>query len=149
GCAFSWTNRKARAELGDKAYMPRLPAHYAALGWAAKNLQADMLRMQRCRHIFLRYEDLVARPAFEVNKILREMGRPAISPDHNGIFHAPLSHGIWGNPDRWSSYMHGIKVTEDQRWVTGLSKRDFAVTTLLSAPLLKWYGYQLFRSSRG
>ncbi len=149
GCAFSWTNRKARAELGDKEYMPRLSAHYAALGWAGKNLQADILRIKARRHIFLRYEDLVRRPAFEVNKILREIGRPAISPDDNGIFHAPLSHGIWGNPDRWSSHMHGIKVTEDQRWVTGLSTRDFAVTTLVSAPLLKWYGYRLFRSRGG
>jgi hypothetical protein len=145
GCTFSWMKRKARRELGEKAFMPRLTAHRAALAWTGKNLQADLLRMQKCRHIFLRYEDLVARPAFEVNKILGQIGLSSISPDQDGIFHPPVSHGIWGNPDRWSS-MHATKVTEDKRWITGLSTRDFAVTTLISAPLLKRYGYRLSRS---
>jgi len=145
GCTFSWIQRKARRELGEKAFMPRQPAYRAALAWSGKNLQADILRMQRCRHIFLRYEDLVAQPAFEVNKILGQIGLSSISPDQDGIFHAPISHGIWGNPDRWSS-KHATKVTEDKRWITGLSTRDFAVTTLISAPLLRRYGYRLFRS---
>ena len=145
GCAFSWMGRKARSELGEKAFMRRLPAHRAALAWTGKNLQADILRRQRCQHIFLRYEDLVAQPAFEVNKILGQIGLSSISPDQNGIFHPPVSHGIWGNPDRWSS-KHATKVTEDKRWLTGLSTRDFAVTTLISAPLLKRYGYRLSRS---
>ena len=144
GCAFSWTQRKARLELGEKSFMSQVPACPTALQWTARNLQADILRTQKSRHIFLRYEDLVARPAFEVNKILRQVSLPSISPDQDGIFHAPVSHGIWGNPDRWSS-MRAIKVNKDERWVTGLSTRDFAVTTLLSAPLLKWYGYKLSR----
>ena len=45
--------------------------------------------------------------------------------------------------------MHAIKVIEDQRWVTGLSTRDFAIATVVSAPLLKSYGYRLFRSRQG
>jgi hypothetical protein len=149
GCVFSWINRKARTELGEKAFMPRLPARRAAKRWIGSNLQANILRMRRGQHIFLRYEDLVAQPAVEVNKILRQIGRSQISPDQDGIFHAPLSHGIWGNPDRWSSDMHAIKVTKDQRWLTELSRVDFIATTLISAPLLKWYGYRLFRSPQG
>lgn len=149
GCAFSWKARKPRRELGEKAFMDQVPVGRAALGWTGRNLQADILRMQKCRHIFLRYEDLVARPALEVNKILRQIGLPSISPDQDGIFHAPVSHGIWGNPDRWSNSMRAIKVTKDQRWVTGLTTRDFAITTLVSAPLLKWYGYRLSRSRPG
>jgi hypothetical protein len=144
GCVFSWINRKARTELGEKAFMPRLPARRAAKRWLGSNLQANILRMRRGQHIFLRYEDLVAQPAVEVNKILRQIGLPQISADRDGIFHAPVSHGIWGNPDRWSG-MHAIKVTKDNRWVTGLSARDFTITTLISAPLLKWYGYRLLR----
>jgi hypothetical protein len=145
GCAFSWMGRKARPELGEKVFMRRLPAYHAALAWSGKNLQADILRMQRGRHILLRYENLVAQPAFEVNKILGQIGLSSISPDQDGIFYAPVSHGIWGNPDRWSS-VHATKVTEDKRWITGLSTRDFALTTLISAPLLKRYGYRLSRS---
>lgn len=146
GCAFSWTQRKARPELGEDAFMARLPPHRAAAGWIGRNLQADILRMQMGEHIFLRYEDLVARPAFEVNNILRQIGLSPILPDQDGIFHAPVSHGVFGNPDRWSSSMRMIRVTKDQRWITGLSRRDFVITTLISAPLLKWYGYHLFRS---
>ena len=149
GCAFSWTRRKARQELGERAFMSRLTAHRTALGWVGRNVQADILRIQKCRHIFLRYEDLVAQPALEVNNILSQIGLSSISSDQDGIFHAPVSHGIWGNPDRWSSSMRAIKVTKDQRWVTGLSTRDFAITTVISAPLLKWYGYRLFRSPPG
>jgi Sulfotransferase domain len=147
GCAFSWKKAKARMELGKNAFMSHHPAHRSALAWIGNNLQAEILRTQRCQNIFLRYEDLVANPAFEVNKILSQVGLPSILSDQNGIFHAPISHGIWGNPDRWSN-MNAIKVTQNERWVTELSKLDFAVTTLISAPLLKWYGYPFFHSRR-
>lgn len=146
GCVFSSITRKARTELGENVFMPQMSTRSAVRQWIARNLQADILRTQRCQHMLLRYEDLVNRPAFEVNKILRQVGLPSIAADHNGIFHAPISHGIWGNPDRWSDSMHAIKVTKDNRWVTGLSARDFALTTLISAPLLKRYGYRLLRS---
>jgi hypothetical protein len=145
GCVFSSITRKARTELGENVFMPQMSARGAVRQWIARNLQADILRTQRSQHMLLRYEDLVNRPAFEVNKILRQVGLPAIAADQNGIFHAPVSHGIWGNPDRWSDSMHAIKVTKDNRWITGLSARDFAITTLISAPLLKWYGYRLLR----
>jgi LPS sulfotransferase NodH len=143
GCAFSWKKAKARMELGKHAFMPRFPAYRSALAWVANNLQAEILRMRGCENIVLRYEDLVDNPTLEVNKILNQVDLPSISPDQNGIFHAPISHGIWGNPSRWSS-MDGIEVIKDERWVTELSKRDFALSTLISAPLLKWYGYPLF-----
>ena len=149
GSAFSWTQRKARPELGQNAFMSRLTPYRAALRWIGSNLQASILRMRRGQHIFLRYEDLVARPAVEVNKILYQIGLPPISADRDEVFHAPVSHGVWGNPDRWSSTMHAIKVTKDQRWLTDLSRSDFVTTTLISAPLLKWYGYRLFRSRPG
>jgi LPS sulfotransferase NodH len=147
GCAFSWKKAKARVELGKNAFMPQLPAFRSALAWVGNNLQAEILRIQRCQNIFLRYEDLVANPTYQVNKILNQVGLPSISPDQNGIFHIPSSHSIWGNPSRWSR-MNAIKVTEDKRWVAQLSKRDFAVTTLISAPLLKRYGYPFFRSRK-
>jgi len=145
GCAFSWKKAKARTELGEDAFMPfmpQFPAHRSALAWVWNNLQAEILR-RRCQNIVLRYEDLVDNPTFEVNKILNQVGLPSISPDQNGIFRIPTSHGIWGNPDRWSG-LDGIKVRKDERWTTELSKSDFTVTTLISAPLLKWYGYPLF-----
>jgi len=145
GCVFSWITRKARTELGENAFMPQVSVRHTVRQWIARNLQADILRTQRCQHILLRYEDLVNRPALEVNKILSQVGLPSIAADYNGIFHAPVSHGIWGNPDRWSNSMHAIKVIEDNRWVTGLSARDFTLTTLASAPLLKRYGYRLLR----
>jgi hypothetical protein len=142
GCAFSWKKAKARMELGKHEFMPQFPAYWSALAWVANNLQAEILRRRRCQNIVLRYEDLVDNPSLEVNKILNQLGLPPISRDQNGIFHAPMSHGIWGNPSRWSS-MDGIKVIKDERWVTELSKVDFTLSTLISAPLLKWYGYPL------
>ena len=145
GCVFSWITRKARMELGENVFMEQVSARHTVRQWMGRNLQADILRTQRCQHILLRYEDLVDRPAFEVNKILRQVGLSSIAADQDGIFHAPVSHGIWGNPDRWSSLMHAIRVTKDNRWVAGLSERDFTITTLISAPLLKWYGYRLLR----
>jgi hypothetical protein len=39
--------------------------------------------------------------------------------------------------------MDGIRVIKDERWITELSKVDFTLSTLISAPLLKWYGYPL------
>jgi hypothetical protein len=129
-------------ELGKSAFMPQFPAYWSALAWVANNLQAEILRRRRCQNIVLRYEDLVENPSLEVNKILNEVGSPSISSDQNGIFHAPMSHGIWGNPSRWSS-MDGIRVIKDERWITELSKVDFTLSTLISAPLLKWYGYPL------
>ena len=147
GCAFSWKKAKARTELGKNAFMPELPALRSAAAWVGNNLQAEILQRRRFQNIFLRYEDLANDPTYEVNKILEHIGLPSISPDQNGIFHIPRGHGIWGNPGRWSS-MNGIKVTEDKRWVTRLPNVDFAVTTLISAPLLKRYGYPFFRSGK-
>jgi hypothetical protein len=146
-CVFSWKKAKARVEIGKNAFMPELPAFRSAVAWVGNNLQAEILRRRGCQNIFLRYEDLVTDPTYQVNKILDQIGLPSISPDRNGIFHVPRSHGIWGNPARWSS-MNAIKVTEDRRWVTQLPKLDFAVTTLISAPLLKRYGYPFFRSRK-
>jgi len=145
GCAFSWKKAKARVELGKDAFMPfmpQFPAHRSALAWVWNNLQAEILR-RRCQNIVLRYEDLVDNPTSEVNKILNQVGLPSISPDQNGVFCIPTSHGIWGNPDRWAG-IDGIKVRKDERWTTELSNSDFIVSTLISAPLLKWYGYPLF-----
>jgi LPS sulfotransferase NodH len=147
GCAFSWKKAKARVELGENAFMPELPALRSAVAWVGNNLQAEILRRGRCQNIFLRYEDLVTDPTYQVNKILDYIGLPSISPDENGIFHIPRAHGVWGNPGRWSS-MNTIKVTEDKRWVSQLPNLDFAVTTLISAPLLKRYGYPFFRSRK-
>ena len=147
GCAFSWKRAKARMELGKNKFMSRRLAYRSALAWVAHNLQAEILRTGRCRNIFLRYEDLVANPTFEVNKILDQVSLPSISSDQNGIFHVPISHGIWGNPDRWSS-MNRITITPDQRWVTELSAVDYAVTTLISAPLLIRYRYPFAKSRR-
>jgi len=147
GCAFSWKKAKARMELGKNAFMPfmpQFPAYRSGLAWLWNNAQAEILR-RRSQNILLRYEDLVDHPSLEVNKILNQIGLPSISPDQNGIFHLPTSHGIWGNPDRWSS-REAIKVTKDERWIRELSKPDFIVSTLISAPLLKWYGYRLSRS---
>ena len=142
GCAFSWQKAKARMELGKHEFMPQFPPYWSSLAWVANNLQAEILRMRGCENIVLRYEDLVDNPTYEVNKILNQVGLPSISADQKGMFHAPLSHGIWGNPSRWLS-MNGIKVIKDERWVTDLSKVDFTLSTLISAPLLKWYGYRL------
>lgn len=147
GCVFSWKKAKARMELGKNNFMSRLPAYRSALAWVGTNLQAEILRMRNCQNILLRYEDLVTNPTFEVNKILDQLNLPSISPDQNGVFHAPISHGTWGNPDRWSS-MNGIKVAPDERWISRLSPVDFALTTLISAPLLKRYRYPFSRSRR-
>jgi len=147
GCAFSWKRAKARVELGKNNFMSRLPVYRSTLAWVGNNLQAEILRTRRCQNIFLRYEDLVANPAFEVNKILDQVGLSSISPDQEGIFHPPISHGTWGNPDRWSS-VNGIRVTPDERWITELSTIDFAITTLISAPLLIRYGYRFGKSRR-
>jgi hypothetical protein len=147
GCAYSWKNRKARAELGNNKFMPQRPVYRSALAWVGNNLQAEILRTQQGEHILLRYEDLVTDPTFEANKILSRIGLAPISAGDNGLFHPPVSHGIWGNPDRWSS-MRAIKVTRDERWITGLSARDFALTTLISAPLLARYRYSVFGSRR-
>jgi len=147
GCAFSWKKAKARMELGKNNFMSRLPVYRSALAWVGNNLQAEILRRQRCQNIFLRYEDLVANPTFEVNKILGQVNLPSISPDQDGIFHAPISHGTWGNPDRWST-RNGIRISPDERWITELSPLDFAITTLISAPLLKRYGYPFAKSRR-
>jgi Sulfotransferase family len=143
GCAFSWKKAKARVELGQNAFMSQLPVYRSALAWVGNNFQAEILRRQRCQNIVLRYEDLVHNPTFEVNKILNQLGCPSISPAQDAIFNTPASHGIWGNPSRWST-KNAIKVTKDECWTTELSKLDFTLSTLISAPLLKWYGYSLF-----
>ena len=52
-----------------------------------------------------------------------------------------VNHSVAGNPDR---LRHGlIRLRQDDRWRTGMARRDQRLVSVLTLPLLMHYGYAL------
>ncbi len=123
--AYSWQRTRRRPEIHwDDAHMPRYSAGRAAWMWTHANIMASLLRRSAGGSVRLRYEDVVAE-----------------APDTASI---PFVHSVSGNPSRFDD-VGGVPLTIDDEWRTALSRRDFALVTAITAPMLRAYGYRLSR----
>jgi hypothetical protein len=142
--AFSWRRRRGLDGDGDAQLMSRPPVAKAALLWLVWNASAGLLWRRSGRYLRVRYEDLVADPAATVQRIAAFAGvagdLPFIGP---GTVRLAPTHSVAGNPSRHRS--GEVRVTPDTEWVRGLSGTAFALVTLITAPLLRRFGYPFRR----
>jgi hypothetical protein len=143
--AFSWGQKKNLPDLGTAAVMQQQGAWRAAALWDTWNVAAEALgRSLGDRYLRVRYEDLMADPATILRDVLAVMGQPDASvPLVGGTRRATLvpSHTVAGNPDRF--HAGDVELSSDDRWKTGLSRRDRLAVTAVAAPLMLRYGYGL------
>lgn len=141
--AYSWQRRRRRPEIVGRAeYMPTIRPSGAAVGWVARNLSVEALRWFTNRHVCLRYEDLAEAPADAVRRAIGSEGLPAVGVRCKS---ADGYHAVSGNPMRLTTGRPEVK--PDVEWMSALGRRDRAVITALTLPLLLRYGYAPFRAS--
>ncbi len=147
GVAYSWTKEMARpqAAAGPHNTMARYSPVRAALMWDADNASLDILGRLGTPRLLVRYEDFVADPRGQVQRIAAFAGKPVTSSDLTflGSTHAELTgrHAIAGNPMR---FQHGrVELRRDDAWRSRLPRRQRQIISALTAPLLARYGYPL------
>jgi hypothetical protein len=143
--AVSYSSLQPKADLSNRGTMLKQRAAWkTAVFWNRNNVLTErVVRSARRRRaqtssVLVTYEDLVAAPERVVSELVGPLPHDGSCP--RGGWH----HAVAANP---SLYEERRPIVADRRWESGLSQRDTAVTTALTAPLLNRYGYAV-RPSR-
>lgn len=149
GVAYSWAKAGvARPHGGDSGsvmgvWSPRVTARR----WAVLQGQIRLVRRFVSGYSMVRYEDLVADPASQVLRCMRELGLPLDGQTLTNIsgttVDLPASHGLSGNPSRFRLGSQTLR--QDEQWRTKMATKDRRVATVIAAAPLARYGY--FRRS--
>jgi hypothetical protein len=159
--AYSWTKMVPRPEAaggeaataspaetsaaGASAHMGTYSPARTAMRWNILNVAFQVLAARGVPTLVVRYEDFVADPAGSVRRIADF----AIGPDAVPVAldealasrHADfdVTHTAAGNPMRFRTGR--VEIRRDDAWRTRLPRRDRAIVSLLTAPLLAVYRY--------
>jgi hypothetical protein len=139
--ATSWARVKEQPDRGVPGSMERMSPMRSALLWDLWNSTTKpFLAPRSARFMRLRYEDFVAEPLVSVQRIVQMLGMgeaPLPFKDASTVVLAP-NHTVAGNPDRLRS---GPVVIRRDAGRSGLRRRDEAIVTGLTLPLLLRFGY--------
>jgi hypothetical protein len=145
GVAYSWTKAVARPESDGRADMTRYPPARTAVLWNAHNAALGLLRQRGAAVERLRYEDFVASPCAEIDRVAAFAGLDICASDleflRDDTVHLGRSHSAAGNPMRFTT--GEIEVRADEAWRIWLPARQRALVGAVCAPLLRAYGYPL------
>src|SRR5579862_6858142 len=144
GAAHSWSSRKALSDGAARSHMEQIGPAKSAFLWDIWNFSGGILFGRTPdRYMRLRYEDFIADPRRAVRQILAMVGmEDAELPFVSGTEAlTSFNHSVAGNPDR---LRHGlIRLRQDDRWRTGMARRDQRLVSVLTLPLLMHYGYSV------
>ena len=143
GVAYSWQRRKPQIDTGNREHMDRTSAAKSSLLWNVWNLASE--HVHNCgpdHYLRLRYEDLMARPGQEIERIAEKVGLSGRNLDFiNGkTVHLTPTHTVSGNPNRFQA--GDINLSCDEEWKDAMSGFQRNTVTLLTRPLLGRYGYR-------
>ncbi|MDL5160138.1 sulfotransferase family protein [Actinomycetospora termitidis] len=142
-CAYSWQRVKADPSTARPEPMHRHGRLMNVGHWVSWNLLAE--RAARAyppdRYLQLRYEDFMTAPRETVAQVFDLLGEPVpdgpFTDDRTVVL--PGNHTIAGNPGRFRT--GEITIGLDDEWRTAQRPLDRGVTTALSLPWLRHYGY--------
>jgi hypothetical protein len=142
GYAYSWLRKKRQPDRRKHAYMPTRNSLRSSILWNVWNLAIEVLwRNFPDRYMRIRYEDFVREPRKAVKKILKLIHEnPVFLPflDDNKVV-LDVNHTTTGNPNRLQTGT--VELRPDAEWKEHMRKKDKAIVTFLSWPLLLRYGY--------
>jgi hypothetical protein len=149
--AYSWTRPKIQP---DRAVPRQMTGHSPAassMSWVTWNLLTEEMARSRYpgRSRQVRYEDFVADPRVTVESILDFCGMPAIGTPFRGQTTVELApnHTVSGNPGRFRT--GAVALRDDDAWRAQQPVRDRMISTAVSLPLLRRYGYRVQGVTRG
>lgn len=147
--AHSWLRKKLRPEIVDgKTYMHRHRPARSAGEWLYRSLLFDAAPALGGfkRQIRLRYEDLIADPAANLEQIVQFVEEPARAyPFLQGdtADFTVINHTVSGNPMRFQQ--GPVQLRLDNEWERSMTGADRALVTALTWPLLLKYRYPIRR----
>ncbi len=143
---YSWQRKKRRPEIYWKeAYMPRYGLIKANWEWELANLLTNWLKGKvKKNYRMIKYESLAETPKDTTMKILEWIGENSsnltlFKNETNIILN--VNHTVSGNPIRFKQGK--VKVKLDIEWKKSLPLFYKLVTTFITMPFLKKYGYSL------
>lgn len=142
GVCYSWSKTVERADRGGRL-MARHPPAQASLEWLGFNFATDALRVLRVPATLLRYEEFVARPRAEIERVLAFLSRPRSAEDLAFIagdaVDIGMDHSVAGNPVRLRTGWQPLRL--DEEWRVALPPRTRRLVSVLTAPGIVRYGY--------
>jgi hypothetical protein len=143
--AYSWMKRTDQPDVPVPRQMARHSAAGSTRNWLAWNLLTEELARDAFegRSIRLRYEDFVASPRVHVESVLNLVGvEPYGSPFVDAVtVKLGGNHTVSGNPARFRTGEVTLRL--DDAWRNGQPVRPRLVSTAMSLPLLRRYGYRV------
>jgi hypothetical protein len=140
-CAFSFSQQKGYP-LDSTDNTPMIGSAISTLSWLATNAGAELTStVLRDKYVRVSYEELMESPRKVVNMIAEHVGLEPQSMPFNADKEVQVrsDHVVAGNPDR---HRYGsVALRADERWKTEMAKRDWALTTAISLPMLRHYRY--------
>lgn len=125
--------------------LPRFGALHTAASWGARNLAVEAARrhVPDERHRLLRYEDFAAAPRATVASLGAWLGIEDATRAFLDDTTVRLgdAHVMGGNPRRFER--GDVTIRADDEWVEAATVRSRDVVGVLTAPLLRRYGYPL------
>ncbi len=143
--AHSWLRKKIRPEIIDgKTYMHRHRPVRSAGEWLYRSMLFDMAPMLGGfkRQIRLRYEDLIANPAQNLDQIVQFVEEPPRAHPFlqgDSADFTVTNHTVSGNPMRFQE--GSVQLRLDNEWERSMTRTDKALVTALTWPLLLKYHY--------
>jgi hypothetical protein len=142
--AYSWLKKKPQPDTDTREHMARFSPTKSSALWDAWNASAEALwRRTPEKYLRLRYEDFVADPRRSFEKILKLIGEeraePPLASDRE--VRLGVSHTVSGNPNRFET--GAVELRPDHEWISSMNRRDRALVTTLTLPLLPHYGYPI------
>jgi hypothetical protein len=124
-------------------YMHTRRPSVAALEWVVFNEVNRLLAAKAIPLLRVRYEDLVGHPAETLMAILDHVGAEydaaMLCERLQRSVDLGVSHGMSGNSMRFVT--GSVELRADESWRQHMRRRDRMVTTMITAPLLRSYGY--------
>jgi hypothetical protein len=144
GVAYSWSKTVVRPEVvGETAYMGRFTASQAGRSWIVQNVPFHALRVVGVPKLTVRYEELVASPRRELERILAFVGEPAGAGVLDFLRESAVellpNHTLSGNAMRFER--GSLELRLDDEWRRRLGRGDRLRVLGLTWPLMTAYGY--------
>lgn len=146
GVAWSWQKTVRRPEVtSQEADMPRYPVLASGLRWSLYGALFHALSLVGVKVEVIRYEDLLADPRGQLERVLRFAGAPAPGPGdlaHVGDATVTMRahHTVAGNPMRFRT--GEVALRPDTEWRERMSRRDRFLVEAVTVPLRRRYHYQ-------
>lgn len=144
GTDFSLWKRKLRSDVSGFEYYR---SSLGALQWNLLNMMSEVLRscVPPSRFFRVRYEDFAREPKTTTASILRHIKHhkaESLPFRDDQTVHLDATHTVGGNAKRLQT--GDIEIRLDDKWKTESPTTNVMMTTLLSGPLLAYYGYPLW-----